>query len=100
MPVSLDAIIFHDLEHLRNERIKIDDVIIQWIGSLSESDMDDPITYKNMAGIRFTKPFAALISHLFFHQTHHRGQVTTLLSQSGVDFGDTDLIEVIGEIKS
>jgi uncharacterized damage-inducible protein DinB len=28
---------------------------------------------------------------MFNHQTHHRGQVTTLLRQAGVDPGITDL---------
>lgn len=36
-------------------------------------------------------PFAHLLQHFFNHQTHHRGQVTTLLSQGGVDMGVTDL---------
>ena len=34
--------------------------------------------------------FAAV--HFFNHQTHHRGQVTTLLSQRGIDPGVTDLL--------
>jgi uncharacterized damage-inducible protein DinB len=33
--------------------------------------------------------------HFFNHQTHHRGQVTTLLSQEGVDVGVTDLLALI-----
>ena len=28
---------------------------------------------------------------MFNHQTHHRGQVTTLLKQLGIDPGETDL---------
>jgi uncharacterized damage-inducible protein DinB len=32
-----------------------------------------------------------LVAHVFNHQTHHRGQVTTLLSQMGHDIGSTDL---------
>ncbi|CFW22588.1 DinB family [Bordetella pertussis] len=30
--------------------------------------------------------------HFFNHQTHHRGQATTLLSQAGIDMGATDLV--------
>jgi uncharacterized damage-inducible protein DinB len=33
--------------------------------------------------------------HFFNHQTHHRGQVTTLLTQAGQDVGDTDLLALI-----
>jgi uncharacterized damage-inducible protein DinB len=31
------------------------------------------------------------VTQMFNHQTHHRGQVTTLLSQVGVDPGATDI---------
>ncbi|WP_241210390.1 DinB family protein [Vibrio ichthyoenteri] len=36
--------------------------------------------------------FTALISHLFNHQTHHRGQLTAVLSQLAVDVGVTDFL--------
>jgi uncharacterized damage-inducible protein DinB len=74
-----------------------DDIIMQRINALSDNDMKDCVAYKKMAGIDFNKPFISLISNLFLHQVHHRGQVTTLLSQCGLDFGDTDLIEIIDE---
>lgn len=96
-PKSLDAILFHDLDSLRIEREKIDRIIIEWVHGLTAADIDGCISYNNMAGAPFTQPYSSLITHLFLHQVHHRGQVTTLLSQYGVDFGDTDLIEIINE---
>lgn len=33
--------------------------------------------------------------HLFKHQTHDRGQITSLLSQEGIDVGVTDLLMLI-----
>jgi len=41
------------------------------------------------------RDFHALLVHFFNHQTHHRGQASTLLSQAGVDIGDTDLLLLI-----
>jgi uncharacterized damage-inducible protein DinB len=35
-----------------------------------------------------------LLTHFFNHQTHHRGQITTLLSQAGLDVGATDLLVI------
>lgn len=96
-PRSLDATLFDELEPLREQRTVVDDIIVDWLGSLVEVDFQGAISYESMSGVRFTKPFASLISHLFLHQVHHRGQVTTLLSQSGVDFGETDLIEIIAD---
>ena len=48
-----------------------------------------------MAGKTYCRPFGALLLHFFNHQTHHRGQATTLLSQNGVDVGVTDLLALI-----
>jgi uncharacterized damage-inducible protein DinB len=32
-----------------------------------------------------------IVTHMLNHQTHHRGQITTLLSQMGLDIGTTDI---------
>lgn len=39
-----------------------------------------------------SKNFGHLIQHFFNYQTHHRGQVSTLLYQLGIDVGVTDLL--------
>ena len=96
-PESLDTLLFDDLADLKIEREKIDAVIIDWINGMSESDIEGCLEYEDMAGRLHRKPIESLISHLFLHQVHHRGQVTTLLSQSGVDFGETDILELIEE---
>ncbi|MDU6749522.1 MAG: DinB family protein, partial [Bradyrhizobium sp.] len=38
-----------------------------------------------------------LALHLFMHQLHHRGQLTTLLSQLGIDYGSTDMPLIVPE---
>ena len=96
-PESLDTLLFDDLGDLKAEREKIDETIVSWIKNLSESDIDGYLSYKNMAGKSQRKPMEGLISHLFLHQIHHRGQATTLISQSGVDFGETDILEIIDD---
>ena len=96
-PESPDVILFDDLDRLKKERDQIDGVIIDWLDNLSETDINDFIAYENMAGEPHKKQFSSLIGHLFLHQVHHRGQATTLLSQSGIDFGDTDLLEIISD---
>jgi len=97
MPSNLDSLLFTDLNVLKAQREIVDEAIVNWVGSLNDTDLDQCISYKNMAGKTFNKPLTSLVNHLFLHQVHHRGQVTTLLSQFGVDFGETDLIEIIDE---
>jgi len=96
-PESLDTILFSDFTRLTAARMRIDDVLVDWVEGLTEEDINGCLTYTNMAGRSFNKPFASLINHLFLHQVHHRGQVTTLLSQYGIDFGETDLVELIND---
>jgi uncharacterized damage-inducible protein DinB len=38
------------------------------------------------------QPTWVFVTHMFNHQTHHRGQLTTLLTQVGVDYGATDIL--------
>jgi uncharacterized damage-inducible protein DinB len=97
MPSKLDSMLFTDLSDLKAQREIVDETMINWVSNLNDTDLDQCISYKNMAGKSFNKPLVSLANHLFLHQVHHRGQVTTLLSQFGIDFGETDLIEIIGE---
>lgn len=94
-PKALDDLIFDDFTQLKQLREKVDLIIIEWINSLSNADLNTKLNYKNMQGITFKKDVSSLIDHLFLHQVHHRGQVTTLLSQASIDFGETDIIEII-----
>ena len=45
-------------------------------------------------------PMWAVVTHLFNHETHHRGQITTLLMQAGQDPGVTDLVAMLNEASS
>ena len=48
----------------------------------------------------FKRSLGLLLVHFFNHQTHHRGQVSTLLFQNGIDPGITDLLQVTPEQES
>jgi len=99
-PESLNTILFNDLKNLKEERENIDEILVSWIASLSEEDLEDYLSYQNLAGKSQKKPVGSLISHLFLHQVHHRGQATTLISQSGEGFGETDLLEIIEDFST
>lgn len=94
-PASLDAIQFGAIEPLRLRREMLDRVIATWIETLEEADLDTVLAYQNSRGIPYAKPFGLLLVHVFNHQTHHRGQATTLLTQAGAEVGVTDLLALI-----
>lgn len=93
---SLNQILFEDFSVLKEKRFAVDAIISLWINEqLSEADLESDFRYQNMKGESSTKNFGEMLSHIFNHQTHHRGQVSTLLMQAGVDIGVTDyLIDV------
>jgi uncharacterized damage-inducible protein DinB len=96
-PASLATILFDDFGSLKQMRVAIDDLLIDWITPLNLVDLEGVLNYKNMAGNPYCHELVSLVHHLFLHQIHHRGQVTTLMSQLDVDFGDTDFLEILPE---
>ena len=96
-PTSLSQIMFDDIGSLSEHRAWLDRQIISWIAELAESDLDVVLSYHNTKGIPANKRYSSLVLHFFNHQTHHRGQITALLSQAGADVGVTDLLALIPE---
>lgn len=94
-PGSLDQIMFGDIRELAAHRTTLDGMISDWAAAVTDADLEHVLHYANTRGVVSDKRFFNLVMHFFNHQTHHRGQATTLLSQSGVDIGVTDLLALI-----
>ncbi|PTR04496.1 putative damage-inducible protein DinB [Nitrosomonas nitrosa] len=90
---SLAQELYSDFDQLREERSLTDAQIIQWAEGLSDTALNGDLTYTSIVNpVERTHKMAVAVIHFFNHQTHHRGQLTTLLSQCGLDYGVTDLI--------
>ena len=80
-PDRLDAILHEDLPGLRAARAAEDSRILGWVEGLSDAALAGTISYRRVTTPDlFTQPLAPALSHLFNHQTHHRGQVHALLT--------------------
>ncbi|WP_164557933.1 damage-inducible protein DinB [Massilia atriviolacea] len=97
-PAGLGAIHSADLALLGAHRRMLDQLIGAWTAQLLDADLDHVLDYASTTGIRSHKRFGDLLLHFFNHQTHHRGQASTLLSQAGVDLGVTDLLMLIENV--
>jgi uncharacterized damage-inducible protein DinB len=95
LPTSLDQCLFTDFQELAAHRTWLDRLIVAWAASIAEMDLDHALSYANTKGVHASRNFFSLLMHFFNHQTHHRGQATTLLSQAGCDVGLTDLLALI-----
>jgi uncharacterized damage-inducible protein DinB len=97
-PKALNEILFADFHALRERRVALDRVILDWSAEMTDAHLQTAFSYRNTKGIPAQKPFASVLMHFFNHQTHHRGQLTTLLFQAGVDPGLTDLLALIPDV--
>ena len=89
---ELGVILYSDFVELRQRREALDQTLLDWTATLTPQWLTATTTYSSRVdGKTRTLVNWLLVTHMFNHQTHHRGQVTTLLSQSGLDLGPTDL---------
>lgn len=84
--------LFERFEPMRAQRAKTDRDIESWVATLDDGKLAAPFAYSSMAGEPFEHPLWWALQHFFNHQTHHRGQATTILMQLGRDPGVTDLV--------
>jgi len=97
LPKLVHGITFPDFVRLRSDREAMDAAIIDFTHEAADALYEQPLHYANSAGEPHVKPSGLVLRHVFNHQTHHRGQVTTLFNQLGVDVGVTDLSALIQE---
>lgn len=87
---SLGQELCPDFGELYAERRDTDLVISNWAQELSDDVLRESMRYRNASGHLREHPAWMAVAHMFNHQTHHRGQVTTLMYQLGHDPGVTD----------
>ena len=84
--------LYADRERLKTERAAFDRKILDWASTVQPDWLAADQTYFSGAiGREVTKPRWVLVTHMFNHQTHHRGQVHCMLTQAGGRPSDTDL---------
>jgi len=88
--------LFSDFEDLRAARAAMDDDISAWATDLTDAWLSETVAWTSRTdNLTFDQPRWILVSHMFNHQTHHRGQLTTILTQMGHDVGVTDFPKLV-----
>lgn len=93
---SLDQELYADFGELRRQRALTDQALSAWVAELTPERLAAPLVFMRR-GHKVESPLWWSVAHLFNHQTHHRGQVTTLFMQQGSDPGSTDLVAMLRE---
>lgn len=94
---GLDQILERDFASYRHARQALDQAIIETIPTLPT---EGSLVYTDSKGTPQNRPWTCVLPHLFNHQTHHRAQVHTLVSQFGTTPPPLDFLYFIIETSS
>jgi uncharacterized damage-inducible protein DinB len=84
--------LYADFEAMRQAQQEMNGEILDWAAGVTEDWLKEPMTWKSgLYGVTRTHPRWVFVTQMFNHETHHRGQVMTLLNQLSIDVGITDL---------
>ncbi len=70
---------------------------MNWCSELHDDDCKKAISYTTTEGDLVSRQARDVIQHMFNHQTHHRGQLTSILCSFGINYGCTDLPIIVPE---
>lgn len=92
---QLQMVPHDDWQALKNKRYQLDAAIKGWVSEMPEGYTHFIMRYSNSKGTVRDHPAWQAMTHLFNHQTHHRSQAITLLTQAGLDIGVTDMLALM-----
>ena len=92
-PTSLDAVLHEDFAGLREARQAADARLAAFVDSLTEERIAGDFTYSPITSPAIIiHPLGPALTHVFNHQTHHRGQCHAMLTALGGPSLALDLI--------
>ncbi len=96
---ALDQILYEDFDALLLARRQEDDRLIELADRLTDDQLAKTTLYWTVKRDRKMEAKVwDMLAGLFNHQTHHRGQISAILTQQGKDMPDIDLIYYLAEI--
>lgn len=75
---------FADLESLSKAQAASDRKLLAFCEQLDTDSLSRIVTFTNMENTKNTDPVSRILTHLFVHQIHHRGQVHDMLCATDV----------------
>lgn len=91
-------------EELETDRSQLAQALIQesgaWQAMLREWPVEvlgDELSYRTTEGAPRRLPVGPLLGHVFNHGTHHRGQITAVITRLGFDYPVLDLPYFLAE---
>jgi uncharacterized damage-inducible protein DinB len=85
---------FPDFSEYCRERALVDSIFVDWVAMADTSRFGEVLAYRDSHDVALRYYFRDAFDHVFNHQTHHRGQVSQVLDELGVEHDWSNLIGV------
>jgi uncharacterized damage-inducible protein DinB len=95
LTLPLDQILCDDFSDLQNARTREDVRIEAFFAGIDAAFWSRSFAYTNNEGKYYVETAHVACTHLFNHQTHHRGQILLMLSQTSVTPPALDLHRIV-----
>ena len=90
--VSQSRSLYENWPTLKTERMRFDKANGAWATDVTNVDIAGELSWFSTAvSLQLHEQDAICITHMFNHQTHHRGQLHAMLTAAGAKPGATDL---------
>lgn len=87
---SSDFANWHELE---SKWVQMDDLLINYVSTVSKNVIDETVSYTSLDGRNFTRKREDILFHLVQHPTYHRGQLSSFFKHSDLpNFPATDVV--------
>jgi Uncharacterized protein conserved in bacteria len=86
---------FSDRAVYRETRTTVDLLLKQLCDELSDDDWEKRIEYVGKGNKDTKRKVWEIIIHIFNHQTHHRGQISQILDEHGIENDYSNIIRII-----
>ena len=91
----LNTILFETFAEINTARVEEDARIEELFEKVDGNFLTRPLAYTNSRGIDYVDVAGPAVLHFFNHQTHHRGQVHVMLSQTEVSPPSLDMHRIL-----
>ena len=95
--LSWDHNLYDNFAGLREERTIVDERICAWFVEFPASRYDEIFNYRDSAGNLRRAKAGAAFEFLFYHQTHHRGQISQILDSMGLSNNFADNLAYLND---
>ena len=97
LKLSLDHELEQDREVLAQTLLTATKRWGTWLAKMNENMQDEPLRYTRVSGAEVISPYCPTLAHVFNHGTHHRGQITAILTARGYQSPEMDMIYMLLE---